>query len=487
MRMGRAMAGDFNGDGLPDTVFYGTRSTNQDERIVMLLQTSLNSAFQPGFTWVNSASKTFPDNKIIPQSAVGDVNGDRKADFIANNRLYTLNSENQFEQFSPDYLFGTAYNGGQYDVVMGDVTGDQKDDVVLFGGGGNIEIYYYANGGYVQSGYKHISDSSYWETGCLPNVDKDSFILRDTGDRELLFSDPHVIAVLASAPYYAGINEDGNGGTYFGYTKGSSSSESNSFGFSVGMSVGFEFEDVFGIAGVEFEASVTQSLSWAQSESKDIEESWGWNNVLAQDLVVFTAIPFDVYYYEVLVPPDGAKEEKGDIITVNVPRKPHHYHMDLPDYNSLVPEEHRVTVNHTLGEPFTYYTSADRANLKSQAGNRGLFSTNTQMTAGRGNQSTTISIDESTTKEDSFSYDMAVEVEAKVKAGGATVGRSVGFSYGYETTSSVSNGTSISGEVPAIPGDYYTADKDFDWGLMAFPRYEGTHKSVFVTYWTAPH
>ncbi|MDR1301066.1 MAG: VCBS repeat-containing protein, partial [Treponema sp.] len=275
MRVGRVKAGDFTGDGLPDTVFYGIRSNNFEERVAMLLTTSLNNAFQPEFTWVDSATKVFPDNQFIAQFAVGDVNGDRKADLFVWNRLYTLNSSNQFEQISPDHLFITNYNGGLYDVVMGDVTGDQKDDVVFFCGGGNIEIYYYANGGYTRSGQRNIGSSSYWETGCLPNVDKDSFILRDTGDRELLFSDPHVIAVLASAPYYAGINEDGNGGTYFGYTKGSSSSESNSFGFSVGVSVGFEYEDPLGIAGVEFEASLTQSLSWAQSESKDIEESWG--------------------------------------------------------------------------------------------------------------------------------------------------------------------------------------------------------------------
>ncbi|MDR1352467.1 MAG: VCBS repeat-containing protein [Treponema sp.] len=310
LKMARVMAGDFTGDGLPDTVFYGTRNSDNNQRVVMLLQTHLNSAFEPVFTWVDSASRTFPDTQLIPQSAVGDVNGDRKADFIADNRLYTLNSSNQFEQISgTTSCFVYNYNGGMYEVVIGDVTGDRKDDVVFFCGSGNIEIYYYANGAYT-SVQKNIGSNSYSETGCLPNVDKDSFILRDTGNRELLFSDPHVIAVLASAPYYAGINEDGNGGTYFGYTKGSSSGSSNSFDFSVGSSIGFDLEDPFGISGVEVEASMKNSFSWAQSESRDIQESWGWNNVLAQDLVIFTAIPFDVYYYEVLVPPDGGNREK---------------------------------------------------------------------------------------------------------------------------------------------------------------------------------
>jgi hypothetical protein len=77
MRVGRVKAGDFTGDGLPDTVFYGIPSNNFEQRVVMLLQTSLNNAFQPEFTWVESANKLFSgngqfDNVFIPQFAVGD-------------------------------------------------------------------------------------------------------------------------------------------------------------------------------------------------------------------------------------------------------------------------------------------------------------------------------------------------------------------------------------------------------------------------------
>jgi hypothetical protein len=291
-------------------------------------------------------------------------------------------------------------------------------------------------------------------------VDNDSFILRDTGDRELLFSNPQVIAVLASPPYYAGINEDGDGGTYFGKSKSSGSSSSNNFGFSVGMSVGYEFKVPL-IGGTEFEASMKNSFSWAQSSSTELSESWGWNNAIAQDLVVFTAIPFDVYYYEVLRSPDGEEAEPGDILTVSVPRKPSHYHMTLPTYNAGVPAEHRVTVNHTLGYPETYYTPADRTTQKAQAGNKGLFSTTSQIRAGEGNGSATISMEQVTGEDSTFAYDLEVEVSASAKAEGVKLGASVDFSYGYETTSSVSEGTSIEGTMPAIPSEYYTADRDF--------------------------
>jgi hypothetical protein len=236
--------------------------------------------------------------------------------FISYNRLWTLNGDNQFEQAANiDYAFSHPFTDG-YEFVMGDVTGDQKDDVVYFYGHGAIEIYYYSSGQYRRSFQKLVADStSHKEAGCLPNVDDDSFILRDRGQRELLFTDPQVIAVLASPPYFDGINEDGDGGTSFGYSK--SSGSSNSFGFSVGTSVGYEWSAPFGLASAEFEVSVTSSFSWAQSSSVEISESWGWNNPIAQDLAGFTAIPFDVYYYEVLKSPSGENAKPGDLMAVN--------------------------------------------------------------------------------------------------------------------------------------------------------------------------
>jgi hypothetical protein len=71
-----------------------------------------------------------------------------------------------------------------------------------------------------------------------------------------------------------------------------------------------------------------------------------------------------------------------------------------------------------------------------------------------------------------------------VKLGGVKIGLSAGFSYGYESTSSVSEGTWIEGTVPAIPTEHYSNDLDFKWGLMAYPKREPNQQYIFVTYWT---
>jgi hypothetical protein len=76
------------------------------------------------------------------------------------------------------------------------------------------------------------------------------------------------------------------------------------------------------------------------------------------------------------------------------------------------------------------------------------------------------------------------EIEAETKAGSIQVGASAGFSYGYETTSSVSSGTYIEGTVPAIPTASYKPTLDFNWGLMAYPKRDPNQNYIFVTYWT---
>jgi hypothetical protein len=318
-------------------------------------------------------------------------------------------------------------------------------------------------------------------------VDDDTFILRDTGDRELLFADPQVLAVLASPPYYAETgDEDLDGGTSFGHSAGSSSGTTNSSGYSVGVSFGYEFE--FLGTGIELEASLKENFSWSQSESLEVSESWGWNTPVGQDLVIFTAVAFDVYYYEVASSPPGEGAQPGDILTVNVPRKPHIYHTPLQTYNAGVPAEHRITLPHTLGAPFSYFTPEQRNEEKVKAENRGLFSTNTYMTAGAGGGSTVINMERLFEEGSTYEYELEFEAEAKVKIGGASVGMSVGFSEGYESATTVTQGTYIEGTVPAIPSSYYTAALDFDWGLMAYPRIDHPkQRYIFVTYWTKRH
>jgi hypothetical protein len=92
LRIGNLVAGDFTGDGLPDTAFYGY-TINGDGKNLLLLQTTLNNQFTPVFEWVVSANKHLSTGgHRIPRLAAGDVDGDRQADLYASNHLWTFNN-----------------------------------------------------------------------------------------------------------------------------------------------------------------------------------------------------------------------------------------------------------------------------------------------------------------------------------------------------------------------------------------------------------
>jgi hypothetical protein len=61
----------------------------------------------------------------------------------------------------------------------------------------------------------------------------------------------------------------------------------------------------------------------------------------------------------------------------------------------------------------------------------------------------------------SFTFDLETEISAEATVGGVKVGVSADFSYGYETKSSVSEGTYIEGTVPVIPMDSYNNSPEF--------------------------
>jgi hypothetical protein len=506
MRSGNLATGDFDGDGLPDTAFFGLNNNvvnpfySSQGKVLMLLKTIIpQNSFCPEFEWVETATTYFSGENgpifnhgyIFPRIAAGDVDGDRKADVVVCNQLWTL-SNNHFTRMSNtgDSLFSFSVmpdHFERFDFMIGDVTGDMKGDVVMFFAGGQIGIYYYSDGEY-RSFIGQAGSGSMFETGCLPNVDDDSFILKDTGERQFLFSDPAVLAVLASPPYYKGINDHGDGRTSFGYGTSSTSTTTNNYNVSYGISVGFKLTLPFDIGETEFETSITKSVGWTQSKSKKISESYGWYGLIGHDIVIFAAIPIDVYFYEVLRAPRDVKENTGQIITVSIPRRPITTSADVSVYNAGVPEEFKIKVNHTLGDPESYYSSAQADKEKALVGNRGMFSTNSLMSVGiSSGTSNFINLKDITEEGDSFNIDSTIKISGKARLGVVVVGENTGFSYGYKISTSVTQETWIEGRVPGIPAESAASVRLFDWGLMAYPAKGGNTNQnkeyVFVTYW----
>ena len=207
---------------------------------------------------------------------------------------------------------------------------------------------------------------------------------------------------------------------------------------------------------------------------------------LGEDKVIFTSIPFDVYYYTILSSPDSS--QIGETISINVPREPDVYHQNTDYYNTHVYGDalkiDTSILQHSIGDPFSYANSTDKFK-KMTDHPEGMFS-GEQIVGISDSGSTSTLIGETITITDTYAYTLTVTLEAEVTAASITAGVSAGYKYGYTYETSVTTGIYIEGEVPDIPG--WKADEGYPlykWGLMSYPMEveESNQKFTVVTYW----
>lgn len=109
------------------------------------------------------------------------------------------------------------------------------------------------------------------------NMDEDTDVLEYTGRKEIVFSDPHVLAVMAAPPYYADSGQtNGNIDTSFGRETGSTVSSTQSIGVSAGVTIGVAGETpLIGSLGAEVRATITAAATYNENngENPDIDET----------------------------------------------------------------------------------------------------------------------------------------------------------------------------------------------------------------------
>lgn len=366
---------------------------------------------------------------------------------------------------------------------MGDINGDLKTDVAYFAQtGGELYVYGFgAAGTWVHKGTGNVANS----TGAYPYVtmgdyDGDSIAVQFQAS-ELLFANPHPVVVIASDPYWADIQTGGS--TSFGTTSTTAESRDKNVGFSVGVTFGYEAEGIFDIYKASLKTSFESSFDWTATQSVEIDESYSYSTS-DEDLVIFTVVPYDVYYYKVIQAPDP--KMVGTTITVNLPRTP----ITLPvergfynDHNGSAPDIDSSVLTHTIGNPLSYPNQEQAKSLIAYNGGEGLMSSN-MLSVGEGSGNTSIEMSKSQQTGTGVSFDLSVTIEAEAGAGGFTVGTSAGFHYGESYSVSTGNGTVFSGQVVNIPEANFSTDKSFNWGLFTYRGKLGRDEFIVVQYYT---
>ncbi len=364
------------------------------------------------------------------------------------------------------------------------------DMLGVYGGSGGIAV-------------NRTTDVNFTTSFCKLNTDQDTSLLKYTGTHYIRYTDPRVLAVMSSAPYFADLDNDALSGSYmesetsYTSTTGSGTGSSTSNTLNIGAYVSFEHDfEVFGckVASIETELSYEHGWTWETVNSSTLEQSISYATSAGSDAVAFYSIPMETYVYESLVP--IINETTGvcsgyDVqhMSVNIPHIASVKVLPLDTYEKIaadyaeLPKIAGDVLTHTVGDPATYPSSA--------SGYSNAISYNGDWSGvnfGLGSVTQEISMTSETEK----SYTNTNTVEAKVGAGPGdfVFGISAGYEHGSSQVTVTTSGSSFVGQVYNMPKEAEPYGYNYVWKVFSY-QYSGNGYSFpvvdyLVTDVTAP-
>jgi hypothetical protein len=476
----RVAVGDIDGDRLDEVVFCAYNGSAY--YLALMDDQRAKGAFIGGLTAVSGA--------LV---ALLDMDADGAKEIAVGKQVLGWDSSSKKLAQAASLSQGITFS-----VAAGDLDGDFREDLIVPAGSALV-IYATDKTGTFAARKSLPASCTILPALVAANMDKDSLVVEYTGKQELLFTDPQLLAVMAAPPAYSGIGQQ-DGSTTFGKTKGTEVEASASLGVSVGFSIGAKggFK-LFG-NGVELEAkqTFTFSMDWTFTATTSIATSYAFTGGADEDKVVFTSVPFDVYYYKVLSSPDP--KAVGQIISINMPRKPQTFSVSRAYYNANNGDAQDVDASvlpHTIGDPWTYPSRADRDQhlrgglklLKSGWTNPtnpllGGWVNDTMVTVGQGGGSQTLTIEAERSLGLGVELGFSRTIEAQATIGPAIVGGSTEFRVGVGLAVTASEGFFVEGTIGDIPAEHFSGDRLYRAGIYAYPHV-GSDGGEFmvVNYW----
>jgi hypothetical protein len=326
------------------------------------------------------------------------------------------------------------------------------------------------------------------------------------GAHRFVFTEPIIIAALASPPCWTGVGQVTDAcKTSYGTSQTTTGGIDGSVRVFAKATIGGEVE-VFG-QGVEVKASVERALSFSAERSYDLEQKIVFTTGPLEDAVVFTSVPVDQYTYTITSHP--VPSLVGQQVVVNLPRTPVTLIAERSFYNRTVAAGSALVdaavFTHTIGNPRSYPSRGTKNALIEPRPERGgalvdlleqlgLDTTivgallgggfDSQLaTVGQGGGETTTAVSFSETTEYRAGTEVSFELEAETTAGGVKVGGSVGGSVEAGISWGSSAATEYSGTVGSLPAASF-AENQYSFGLFTYlfnagektkPQFEVVH------------
>lgn len=304
---------------------------------------------------------------------------------------------------------------------------------------------------YNSTGYRISKKGNAYTSLCAPDIDSDSTIAR-IKDVSLTYTEPEVLALLESTPYFSEVDEGdiGNSETAYGKENGEGTSVSTAEGLTTNIVAGFEWsvDDICAgfVCGAGFETSVEQGYTWETATSTTKKFSLNYSNDTGENQVIVYRRPVTTYRYEI----KGTKDtmvlaRQGTLLTSMLP---------VDEYNEAAQsyelEEIADGTLATPGNPFSYRSSTAGLNNVAES----------KITTQYGKEGTvTQEFSTETEQEKTFTYDLNASFTAYGLVFGVKAGGGAGTTYSESQSTINTEAITKTGAVTGKQVEGY----DFNW------------------------
>ena len=301
------------------------------------------------------------------------------------------------------------------------------------------------------TGYRISKKGNAYTSLCAPDIDSDSTIAR-IKDVSLTYTEPEVLALLESTPYFSEVDEGdiGNSETAYGKENGEGTSVSTAEGLTTNIVAGFEWsvDDICAgfVCGAGFETSVEQGYTWETATSTTKKFSLNYSNDTGENQVIVYRRPVTTYRYEI----KGTKDtmvlaRQGTLLTSMLP---------VDEYNEAAQsyelEEIADGTLATPGNPFSYRSSTAGLNNVAES----------KITTQYGKEGTvTQGFSTETEQEKTFTYDLNASFTAYGLVFGVKAGGGAGTTYSESQSTINTEAITKTGAVTGKQVEGY----DFNW------------------------
>ena len=409
---------------------------------------------------------------VVDTFAADGVNA--KASVLIMDTIYTyeagkgLNEEYRTDYFNhSDNGIGTSIitNGLVQDAVSGNFSGNEEGrEQIVFTTcqkRASKNQYFYKTYTYKKTGksfwqcnstgYRISKKGNTYTSLCAPDIDSDSTIAR-IKDVSLTYTEPEVLALLESTPYFSEVDEGdiGNSETAYGKENGEGTSVSTAEGLTTNIVAGFEWsvDDICAgfVCGAGFETSVEQGYTWETATSTTKKFSLNYSNDTGENQVIVYRRPVTTYRYEI----KGTKDtmvlaRQGTLLTSMLP---------VDEYNEAAQsyelEEIADGTLATPGNPFSYRSSTAGLNNVAES----------KITTQYGKEGTvTQEFSTETEQEKTFTYDLNASFTAYGLVFGVKAGGGAGTTYSESQSTINTEAITKTGAVTGKQVEGY----DFNW------------------------